>query len=445
MNEIQTARRAQLLFQHAEDCQRQLADLALQFEAGGSQAEAALRILKADLSEQIRGVLQGLCDICGDAPALCEIGAKLCCTAVRCADVIFSRDERVRWMQGFRKCDSQFNEPGLKGRLLGNLGNALADLGRLDEAETILKERHECALADGDTRVIGTALENIGKLLIRRGRFREADEKLEAAYRVAVDSNDQSGITRLLKDVADASFRRGESDRGIQLLQERLTRCETVGDPLLTLATSQVLAERLVNLGRLDDAREYAQGAIVVARKLRLPYRNATIQGTLGNIAYEQGQYDSAKLHYTKARRTFRRLGRVIEQGMTATSLGLTAWKQARFRQAVKWFREALAIDQKSGRKNDEAIDLGNLGGVLAAWGRTDEAIECYLSRVRLLADLHEECRMADTLWTVAKIHAERHCFDDAIQCASKALPILDKHKPETTTDIRRQLSEWSL
>lgn len=248
----------------------------------------------------------------------------------------------------------------------------------------MLKQRFECAVNEADPAAVGVAKEILGKLLLRRGRFREGDPLLAEAFEVAKSISDDAAVTRLLKDVADAAFRRNEADLGVKYLEERLSRCEAVGDPLMRLSTCQILAERLIVIGQLDEAQSYADKAAAIAKPLRLPLRRAAIHGTLGNIAYEQKNYEAARIHFTSARRTFRKLCRVVEQAMTATSLGLTAWKHGRLTQAARWFREALEIDRATGRKNDEAIDLGNLAGVLADQGDDADSVRYYSERIEI-------------------------------------------------------------
>ena len=433
------SRRLSLLMQSAVDCQQTLAEVSHIF--GGGNTAAALNQLKSELP-QIRYVLHQMSNESETHTHLAEIAASLLCTAVRLSEVTFSRDERLSWFAALAKHSKGFVDPELRGQLLGNFGNALAECGRLNEAEAVLIERLDEARHKSDSAAVGLAKEHLGKLLLRRGRFNQADQLLEESYIVAQSLADSSAVLRLLKDRADAAFRNDDMSEGIRLLEERLQRSNDTKDLFLILSTSQVLAERLLIADRLEDAAKYAQSAAAIARRLRLPLRIAATRGTLGNIALERGDFALAKKHFMAARRVFRKHGRAVEQSMTASSLGFVSWKTGHLRQAARWMRTALDIDRGMGRMNDVAIDLGNLAEVLAELGDAKQTISCHLERVEVLESIGEHTRAADTQLAVARLAAGLGRTQLAILSCQRAAAYYSEHDHQRATEITNIITQ---
>ncbi|HEX3150417.1 MAG TPA: tetratricopeptide repeat protein [Gemmataceae bacterium] len=443
MNERISRRRLQLLLQHANDSQTALLEIARRFETGGVIGTEAIRRLRSVLAPQVRRLLHALAAQVVVGTEVSEIGAGLLCTAVRISEFVFSRDERAQWFESFHPAAISFKERGLRGRFLGNYGNALAECGRLDDAEIILKERLQCAVDQVDQAGEGLAKEHLGKLLLRRGRLAEAYTQLTEAFTIATKLQEEATVTRLLKDMADAAFRREEIDAGVKLLEERLRRCEAAGDSLLVLSTCQVLAERLLDSGRLEQCKPFAAKAATVARQLRFPIQLAAIQGTLGNIALEEQKFDTAKKHFARARRIFRKLGRIVEQGKTASSLGQVAWKMGKHNRAIRWFRAAIEVDKGVGRKNDLAIDLGSLAGVLSEIGDISGAMDCYAERIEILDAIAEHERAAETRLTLARFSAAVGEFEAAISMGEKALQYFSDQANPRSAEIKLLVVQW--
>jgi tetratricopeptide (TPR) repeat protein len=442
MSHAASESRHQLLLDAAGVALEELQEIADFFHVGGSQQRAALGDVRR-ISEQFRGLLAALREQAQQSAAIAAAGAKLLCSAVRIVESLFTLDERIGWYQATLAKADEFEDRTLKGKLLGNLGNALADAGRLVEAEPVLMERLRLAQVckDADSETI--AREHVGKLLLRRGRFHEAESYLEQAYAHAIQQNNEAAVTRLLADRANVRYHLGDATGCLELLNERLARLQKNQDDLLLLSTHHTLASRLMNLGKLDEARHHAEAALAIAKRLRLPLRRAMVLGTLGDIAYDQSELKAARRHIAQARRVFRQHGNVVQQGNTATSLGLVARKAGNLRQAIRWFGEALAIDRKTNRENDEATDLGNLAETLVMAGDYDQAVETYEQRIAILAALGQRQREGETCLSLARLHAQREQYDEALRVARQAFAIFSATDPSRAAEIKALIEQW--
>ena len=424
---------------------QQLREVSAAYDASEETSSSAWKRLTSVLRLHVRHVLNAVTFDYAEDVQMLELGAGIVCTAVRLSEFAFPRHERILWMDAFRKAADDFAEPGLGGKLLGNLGNALAAAGRIDEAETVLRQRLEYATRDQDSAAENLAKEHFGKLLLRQGRFSEAYAILEEVFAAVSAASDQSAVTRLLKDVADAAFGRGEIAKGIQYLKERIERSVATNDSLTLFSTCHVLSERFCSIGDLDQAEHYASKALDLGRNVTFPARRAALLGTLGNIAYERGEFAVAHSHFTKARTIFRELGHIPEMAMTASSLGRTSWKQGNCKRAVRWHQEALDIDRKTGRRNDIAIDLGNLASVLVAMENYDAAICVYKERIQILQEVKENDRVASTMWNLAQTYAANQQHDLAARFGQEAWEYYRSGDPDAARQISDTIAAWTL
>lgn len=379
----------------ARTARDELIRVRLEYERDRTGAERAIK-----MSRQIRGQVRALLGALTESPQdleIAELGAELLCSAVRIGEVTFTLAERIDWFSKLLPLADQFRDTTLPGRFLANYGNALADAGKLDEAEAVLTRRQALAQHQQDLTAQALAQEHLGKLLLRQGRLAEAEVILNQAFRNAQQSNHFETVTRLLAEQANSRFRAGEIDAGVELLEQRLARCVDAGDLLLALSTLHTLATQLMFAERLVPAWEYAQKALVLAKQLRQRSSTAAILGTLGDIRMEEGNCAEARQLISAARRIARQTGDLVMQANTATSLGLIARKQCRFKQAVRWFQLAVDIDRATQRRGDEATDLGNWAATLIDLNETVSAIGLYEQRLRILESLGQERRARET------------------------------------------------
>lgn len=413
-----------------------------QRNAGDRTQQSAIAIGRFH-AQHIRETLSALVALATTDVRAAEAAAEFLCTAVRLTDSLFTPRERNIWYEAIVTKAADFQDQVLHGKLLGNFGNSLADAGRLEEAEAILQRRLQLAVIEKD--LIGEVLgsEHLGKLFLRRGRFFDAAPLLQMAFEKAVERGDEAAVIRLLADRAKNCFRKGDVAAGVALMEDRIRRCEGNGDSMLLLSTHHTLAEQLMSAGRLEDAQRHAEKAEAIAKRLRLPSRRAAILGTLGDINHDRGQLDLARRYVMSARRIFCRLNNSSMLSNTATSLGLIDQKQGRLREAEKWHRRALDVDHALGRKRDEAIDLGNLAGVLVELGKLNEAAVLYERRLKLLALPDDQRRFAETQWALAKTHAQQGHLEEAVRLVAEALPSLGKFSEPQAVDAKAKLKEW--
>jgi tetratricopeptide (TPR) repeat protein len=235
-----------------------------------------------------------------------------------------------------------------------NLGNALQALGRLDDA--VAAYNNAIRLKPDDAE----AHSNLGSALQGLGRFDDA---------VAACNN----AIRFKPDFAVAHYNRAKALKALGCLDEAVAAYNNAirFKPDLAEAHSN-LGSALKELGRLDEA------VVAYNTAIRFKPDYAEVYSNLGNALQELGRFDDALAACNNAIRL------KPDFAEAHTNLGNTLQKLARLGAAVDAYNTAIRF------KPDVAETYSNLGAALKELGRLDEAVSAYDTAIRLKADFTE-------------------------------------------------------
>ena len=143
-----------------------------------------------------------------------------------------------------------------------NFGAAIADLrmaARINLAAA--RESVEVALS----------LNSLAIVEDRAGQMDLAEKHFIEAFRVACRVGHEEMMAAIPGNLADISLRRGNWARAEAVQRDGLARCEKVGRQEIIASGCCRLATALAHLGRIDEARPYAQRGIEIFTRLRSP------------------------------------------------------------------------------------------------------------------------------------------------------------------------------
>ncbi len=103
-----------------------------------------------------------------------------------------------------------------------HLSDALAGVGRTDEARTVATLQYAEATAIGYTRFEVDALQAIGELQLANDDVAAAESSFDSIRQIAQDRNDQEAERKALASLAKAALQRGDRVSAITLLEQRL-------------------------------------------------------------------------------------------------------------------------------------------------------------------------------------------------------------------------------
>jgi len=254
-----------------------------------------------------------------------------------------------------------------------NLGSALADQGKLDEAvaelRVALRLRPEFGFAHNN---LGIALANQGKLEEAIAQFHAAirlkSNDVKAHNNLGYALRDQGKLDEAIAEHRIAlrlrpDFGSAHNNLGLALAnQGKLEEAVAEYRTAIRLKSDDFMAHNnlglaLANQGKLDEAiREYHEA-------LRLKPDDADAYSNLGNALADQGKMDEAIAEH--------RIAVLLRPdfGSAHSNLGIALAKQKKQEEAIAEFRKAVRL------KSDDAKAHFHLGFFLKEQGKLDEAI----------------------------------------------------------------------
>jgi class 3 adenylate cyclase/tetratricopeptide (TPR) repeat protein len=157
-----------------------------------------------------------------------------------------------------------------------NKGEVLSDQGRQDEAEPLFREALRIARASRATSRVADVSRYLGTLAARAGRFDEARTLLREALAEFEQTGEQSEVLTTEARTAECFVLQGDSKAALALASATLARARAPeGAPVLVPMLQRLRGCALMQLGRLDEAREALAESLADARSKEAEYEIA--------------------------------------------------------------------------------------------------------------------------------------------------------------------------
>ena len=280
-------------------------------------------------------------------------------------------------------------EPVVQADLYQTLGNIYLKLGKLDEADTLLRasldqRRSLLPSTDPDIAKATTAL---ALLRSEQARFDEAEELARAglaASQAALRAGDP-GIASATVAVGQVLEQRGAYVPAIAMLESAVTMLSSPGaDPAELAATLNELANAHFYAGHLDESESLNQRALSIHQRLFGDVHPLVAEDwiNLGAIQHERGRYTEAEAFYRRSLEINRQwYGKdSYRTASNLTMIGRSLYFQKRYDEARSLLSESLTIQERVfGAVHPRvASALNDLGNVAMGQERLDDAEACF-------------------------------------------------------------------
>lgn len=256
------------------------------------------------------------------------------------------------------------DQPLVRARVLGTIGNAFIELGRLDRAEPLLREAVSTqeSSAAAEPLAMAESLSGLGTVLVRGGLYDESEASFERA-RAALD--------------AAASVEHGEiGESELRVFESRiLTGLASVENGRGNTSAAEPLLRQAL---ALRDAHE-PNGAGVAA-----------ILNNLANLCYDERRFDEAEaLHLRAIAIKEERLGPAhFHLAQSLNNLANVYLEQGDNARAEPLHRRALAIKRRALPADhlEIGVSLHNLGDLASDREEWQDAAELYAEAADVFA-----------------------------------------------------------
>jgi serine/threonine protein kinase/tetratricopeptide (TPR) repeat protein len=339
--------------------------------------------------------------------------------------------------RGAKEAQSLNGDPKVQAELYQTLGTIYDQLGKFDQADSLLHsalERRK-SLFGPDSMEVAESLVALGGLRSDQAQYDEAEQLV----RQGLDMNKRHlppthpRVGRAMYTLGEVLVNEGKYDQGIQVLDQAVKIQSAPGGVPADLAeTLTELANAQFYAGHLDISNSLNLRVVAMDRQL-YGERHPNVAEDLINLGAIQTEWG----HYAETERYYREALDIIqnfygrdhpETASVMTVLGRSLNAQGRFNEAADMLREALGIQERVYGKVHPRVAsaLGELGKVAMQQGKLDEAEADF----RRQADIYREVYkgkhfyIGSALSNLGSVYMERKQYARAEQSFRDALQI---------------------
>jgi tetratricopeptide (TPR) repeat protein len=157
-----------------------------------------------------------------------------------------------------------------------NIAEITSDQGKLEEADTLLREALRTLRAAGWKELIAAATSYLGRVAYRSGRFDEGLELLRTARSQYEEMGAQGELLEVETRIAECLVLQGRASEGLPLADQALQAARTLGGvPPQVPPLFRIRAYALMQLGSVDEARGALEASLAAAQSRKADYELA--------------------------------------------------------------------------------------------------------------------------------------------------------------------------
>jgi class 3 adenylate cyclase/tetratricopeptide (TPR) repeat protein len=308
-------------------------------------------------------------------------------------------------------------------RYSSTAGRAASGMYANVEAETLLLRAIESARRLGDLprAELAEAFECLGEVRIRLGDYDRGGVALREARRLA--QGDPAETARLMLREGAVQWRRGRHTQALRWIRRGLRSLEDVAGAEAQKQRAHLYAWHGVvrfRQGRALETIDWCRRAIDVAIGVDAREALAHAYYVLDYALVALGRYDEA-IYSERALAIYEELGELGEQGGVLNNLGMFAYFQGKWDEAIEYYRRAEEAWERGGNRWLASIATANRGELLSDQGRLEESESLLRSALRIARASGTRSRIADVLSHYGRLAARAGRFDEAHELLAEA------------------------
>lgn len=229
--------------------------------------------------------------------------------------------------------------------------------------------------------------------------------EFENALALFRKDGDRKGEAITLGLIGNCYKKFGDFPKAEDYLQRALAMKRAIGDRPEEGKTLSHLGLLHWEMGDYKKATDYYNQAIAIAQQLQDRVIEASVRNNLGLVLDEVGDYRKSIEQYNRALELYRlaetQLGTnaTIERGISDTiaNIGGDHLLLGDYAEALKYYQQSLAIDERLKLKPGICLDLQNIGLCFTGLGRLPEALEVFDRSIKIAADAGLKKEEADS------------------------------------------------
>lgn len=245
------------------------------------------------------------------------------------------------------------------------------------------------------------------------GQFRNALQSWQQALEQYQDPVVQSafpqesrlGAGNSLGNMGIAYRNLGQYQQAIEFFEQSLGVAREVGDRVLEGNSLGNLGNTYADLGQYQQALEFHEQHLALVQDVGAsPEENWYLRqgegralGNLGIAHHNLGQYQQAVDYFAQSLVIFREMGDRLGEVLVLGNLGNTHNSLGRYQQAINFYEQQLVMSREMGDRAGESTGLGNLGVAYQRLGQYQAALERFQQALVIAQETGD--RPSEGLW----------------------------------------------
>ncbi len=258
-----------------------------------------------------------------------------------------------------------------------------------------------------------------------RDDYAAAIRQAEAALKVAEAHDLPEAAARAWRNLGEALHRHGDYRRAETALQRSLEVWASLGGHERELGETQIyLAQVYEQTGEIDASERYGQEAVEAAKRADAPLTLARAYALLARLAYRRADHHACLRYHEASLEQIRRIGHKQNEAVELSNLGLVYWTLRDYGRAVALMEEGLAVYRSIGNRRGIVGAMDNLSGLYLETGRFEEAHAALDEGLQIARDIGFQHTEA-LLWvTLARLYLDEGRLEEAERALQEAQQI---------------------
>ena len=310
----------------------------------------------------------------------------------------------------------QIGDLAVESRCLNALVETQRLLGHGGEAAVYQEELQNLEERLGNRPAAGAMAIKLGTSQLELGKIDNALDAFEKARALAVSVHDSELEQRALGAIGVAHMRLGEPSEALSHLMQALEIARQTRDYAHEAQWLASIGQALWSFDQPEDAQRVLTEGLAIARRIDDVDLQASMLTMLGKIYAADGQAPRARESYQRALELNKRLGNVREQMALMTSLGNLAASVKQFQQANSMFEGALRIASERNDAAGAARLHGRLGRVAQSQRDQGAALNHYKRSLHFAESTNQDRLILQSLLHLA---TAQHAIADSSAAAT--------------------------
>ncbi len=311
--------------------------------------------------------------------------------------------------------------------LLAQRADIYSLAGRRREQEQDLAQLEELAERLQDRQKQAMVLEKKSGLYLETGRYAGAKELARKALSLYKEIENRRGEGVTLHNIGLVYAHLGQHAEAMDFYHQALAICREIGEQKNAGYVLNSLATVYSIQGNYAEARGCYQQTLEISN--RLGDRKAQVVGlnNIGIIHENLGQYEEALGSYQQAWELCQQIGYRQAQWACLNGIGNIYGALKRYEEALHHHHHALEISQELQDQRGQAYSLYNIGDVHCKLEQYAEVLTYCGQAQALFQALGAKAEELLALSMKAFAHAQLNEQENALECSSQAIQILDR------------------